>query len=154
VQGYLLDTNIVVYWFDARLPQYRPVNQRIHERPEGSPLAISAISSGEIEYGHRAVSAVNTPIQEAFLTFIERELPMVLEVRKTTRLSYGWLRARLIAGYAPKNRKKKLRPEQLVDPVTGKELGIDENDLWIAAQALEHNLVLVTADKMERIRAV
>ena len=34
------------------------------------------------------------------------------------------------------------------------ELGIDENDLWIAAQAIEHNLVLVTNDEMKRIKHV
>jgi predicted nucleic acid-binding protein len=42
----------------------------------------------------------------------------------------------------------------LIDPVTSRELGIQENDLWIAAQALEYNLVLVTNDKMDRIRDV
>lgn len=40
------------------------------------------------------------------------------------------------------------------DPVTAKELGIDENDLWIAAQSIEHNLILVSNDKMARIREV
>lgn len=35
---------------------------------------------------------------------------------------------------------------------TAPELGIDENDLWIVAQAVERNLVLVTSDKMRRIR--
>lgn len=33
-----------------------------------------------------------------------------------------------------------------MNPTTGKELGIDENDIWIAAQAKTHNLVLVTHD--------
>ena len=57
--------------------------------------------------------------------------------------------------YAPNvKRRRGLRPEQLIDPVTSQELGIQENDLWIAAQALEYNLVLVTNDKMERIRDV
>ena len=38
------------------------------------------------------------------------------------------------------------RAEELLNPATGKELGIDENDIWIAAQALTHNLLLVTHD--------
>jgi predicted nucleic acid-binding protein len=42
----------------------------------------------------------------------------------------------------------------LVDPLTAKCLGIQENDLWIAAQAYESNLVLVTHDKMDRLREV
>jgi predicted nucleic acid-binding protein len=31
-------------------------------------------------------------------------------------------------------------------------LGIDENDLWLAAQAVARNLTLVTNDKIEKIR--
>jgi len=34
----------------------------------------------------------------------------------------------------------------LVNLTTGKELRIDENDIWIAAQAKTLNLVLVTHD--------
>ncbi len=56
-------------------------------------------------------------------------------------------------GSDPSPRKvKKRRAEQLCDPITGRELGIDENDLWIVAQAAERNLVLVTHDKIVRIR--
>jgi predicted nucleic acid-binding protein len=39
-----------------------------------------------------------------------------------------------------------------VDPTTARELGIDENDLWIAAHAALHNLVLVTADGLANIK--
>lgn len=36
---------------------------------------------------------------------------------------------------------------------TGKALGLDENDVWIAAHAKERDLVLVTADgRMRRIQ--
>jgi predicted nucleic acid-binding protein len=42
--------------------------------------------------------------------------------------------------------------EEWVDKATGQKLGIDENDLWMCAQAKERNLVLVTADgRMKRI---
>ena len=47
-----------------------------------------------------------------------------------------------------------MRPEQLLDPITAKELEIQENDLWIAAQAIAHEMVLVTNDRMTRIRDV
>jgi len=40
----------------------------------------------------------------------------------------------------------------LCDPVAARELGIEEKDLWLVAQAAERNLVLVTSDKMTRIR--
>lgn len=37
--------------------------------------------------------------------------------------------------------------EAWADRVSGQLLQIDENDLWIAAQALERNYVVVTSDK-------
>ena len=80
---------------------------------------------------------------------------MVLDVTKATRISYGALRASVFEAYAPNARRRRgLRPEQLIDPVTSQALGIQENDLWMAAQALEYNLVFVTNDKMARIREV
>ena len=158
MRGYLLDTNIVAYRVDTRRPQHERVAQHIQELPEATPLMISAITLGEIEFGLR-VSKVNTSEQEAsqdaLRAFIHTNLPMVLDVTKTTRIYYGALRADVFEKYAPKaKRRSGLRPEQLIDPVTSQELGIQENDLWIAAQALEYNLVFVTNDKMERIRDV
>ena len=34
---------------------------------------------------------------------------------------------------------------------TARELGIDENDLWLAAHAALYNLVLVTADRLANL---
>jgi tRNA(fMet)-specific endonuclease VapC len=137
VRGYLLDTNIVAYWFDTRRPQHERVAQHIQELPETTPLMISAITLGEIEYGLQ-VSKVNTLEQEVFRAFIHTNLPMVLDVTQMTRIYYGALRADVFEKYAPNaKRRSGLRPEQLIDPVTSQELGIQENDLWIAAQALE-----------------
>ena len=69
-----------------------------------------------------------------------------------TAKTYGELRARLFDKYAEKNKRTtKRRPEQLIDPVTSLELGIQENDLWIAAQAISRNLTLVTNDAIKRI---
>jgi len=155
LKGYLLDTNILSYWFADGSAEYERVTQYILSLPEDSLLAISAITLGEVEYGHRAISAEATPRQTTFLEFINEQLPTVLNVMASTRLYYGRLRADLFKMFYPAGRRKRgLRPEQLVDPVTSLELGIQENDLWIAAQALEYNLVLVTADKMQRIREV
>ena len=154
MRGYLLDTNTVAYWSDARRPQHARVVHHIQELPEATPLMISAITLGEIEFGLH-VAQGNTPEQEAFRTFINTNLPMVLDVTKATRIYYGSLRASVFETYAPNaKRRSGLRPEQLIDPVTSQELGIQENDLWIAAQALEYNLVFVTNDKMARIRDV
>jgi tRNA(fMet)-specific endonuclease VapC len=152
VQGYLLDNNIVRYWFDGECPEHRGVSQRIQRLPAETPLAVSAITLGEIEYGLRALDA--EPGFEAELVgFLYEQLPMVLSVTASTRIDYGSIRARLFKKFAPGSLRRKARlPEQLVNPATGLSLGIQENDLWIAAQALEYNLILVSNDRLTRLR--
>ncbi len=44
------------------------------------------------------------------------------------------------------------RPERLIDKTSGATLGIQENDLWIAAIAVEYNMRLVSDDKMKHIQ--
>ncbi|MBC8273548.1 MAG: hypothetical protein H8E40_01050 [Chloroflexi bacterium] len=69
---------------------------------------------------------------------------------------YGQVRAILFKKYwFPYNKNKKTQYiEDLVDDVTGKSLGIQENDLWIVSVAVQYNYVLVTGDKaigMQRV---
>ena len=78
----------------------------------------------------------------------------MLRVDRNTSHYYGLLRASLFEKFAPKSDRNGLRPCQLVDPVSATELGIQENDLWIAAQAIEFNLVLVTHDRIHRLKEV
>jgi tRNA(fMet)-specific endonuclease VapC len=78
---------------------------------------------------------------------------MVLSVDRHTRIYYGDLKARLFRAYSPASPRQN-HPERCIDWATGAELGIDENDLWIAAQAIQFNLILVTNDEMARIRDV
>ena len=77
---------------------------------------------------------------------------MILPIDRHVSDVYGELRVALFERYIRKGKNK--RPEQLIDPVTATEIGIDENDLWIVAQAITHNLTLVTNDKMHRIFTV
>jgi tRNA(fMet)-specific endonuclease VapC len=155
MRGYLLDTNIIAYWFDAQSPHHLPVVNRIDALAPDSLLAVSSITLGEIEYGHQYVSNGSpSPVQAELNDFVRSQLPMVLDVRESTSVYYGMLRTRLFRRYPKKNHKKYRWPEQIIDPATSLLLGIQENDLWLAAQALEHRLVLVTHDKMSRIQGV
>jgi tRNA(fMet)-specific endonuclease VapC len=154
VRGYLLDTNVLAHWFDEKQSEHKKVIEHLDALDPEAPLRISAISLGEMEYGHRCVSDVDTVIQTRFKGFVNTRVPSVLGIRQSTSTWYGQVRSRLFRKFAPRNGKKHLQPCQLVDPVTAKSLGIQENDLWIAAQACEFNLVLVTHDRMSRIRDV
>ena len=120
VRGYLLDTNIIGFWFDEQRPQHQAVVNAVASLPADAPLAISVITLGEIEYGHRAVSKEDyTGRQLRFNELVRRHLPRVLDIRKTTTIYYGKIRALLFDKFAPKTKKRKgFRPEQLIDPVT------------------------------------
>ena len=152
MRGYLLDTNILAYWFNGRRPEHAKTVERLNLLDADTPLRISTVSLGEIEYGHRCVSGTDTVIQVAFKQFIWERFPDALDIRRTTSIYYGQIRAKLFSKFGPKKSK---RPCQLIDPATATTLGIQENDLWIAAQAAEYNIVLVTHDRgMRRIQEV
>jgi predicted nucleic acid-binding protein len=150
--GYLLDTTILSY---LTYPEGNPCHQRVQERLESldpaSPLYMSAVSWGELEYGWRTGS-------QTLLRDNDRELLtrfVTLKVTKKTGLAYAEIKARLFERFAQKELRAKLkRVEQLKDPLTAYALGVQENDVWIVAQAVERGLVLVTQDKMIRIKEV
>lgn len=81
----------------------------------------------------------------------------VKEIGRDTTEPYSDIRAALFRTFAPrdaKDRIKNVRPETLVDKTTARLLGIQENDLWIAAIAVQYNLFLVSGDRMSRIPEV
>ena len=41
-----------------------------------------------------------------------------------------------------------------MDSTTSKELGVQENDLWIVSVAIQYDLRFITTDKMQRIAEV
>ncbi|NES00308.1 MAG: type II toxin-antitoxin system VapC family toxin [Symploca sp. SIO1B1] len=63
----------------------------------------------------------------------------IYRVNETTVIIYGQLKTALINQFAPKNKSQRRRTK-----IT--DIGFDDNDLWIAAVALQHNLTLVSAD--------
>lgn len=152
MRGYLLDTNILSYWFNEKTPEHKNIVRHLGALDANSPLRISVISLGEVEYGHRCESDTDTVIQTAFKDFVNQRLPDILRIQPSTSIHYGQIRARLFKRFAPPKGRNGLRPCQLVDPITAVSLGIQENDLWLAAQAVEFNLVLVTHDRMRRIQ--
>ncbi|MBN8596950.1 MAG: type II toxin-antitoxin system VapC family toxin [Planctomycetes bacterium] len=162
MRDFLLDTQTIRYWHDSVCSQHAAVTANVAAlRTLAVPLVVkprllvSVVTLGEIEFGHRVALAPNPAAQTAYMKFVREELPEPFEVSSDAAAAYGELRAQLFNKYAPgDNRKPKLLPEQLVDPATAKDLGIQENDLWIAAQAMAHAMVLVTNDRMTRIREV
>lgn len=151
---YLLDTNIVAYWYNPSKLEHTKVMNRIDALKQPEPMTkyvprlyVSVVTLGEIEYGHRVAPAPDTAKQAEYARFVREQCPEVLEMTGDVAEQYGELRAWLFNNCGPKAKKTKVkRAEELVNPTTGKELGVDENDIWIAAQAKTYNFVLVTHD--------
>jgi predicted nucleic acid-binding protein len=164
LDGYLLDNNIINYWHNAKVPEHALVTARIAALPADTPLRVSAIVIGEIEDGMRRALS---PTEEAkkkhreLRVFLRQNFPRTLPVTEQTSVLYGEIRSRIFrhcypgfSGRQGKSPRPKKRPEEWVNPATSSELGIEENDIWIAAQAAETNLIFVTHDGMANIRAV
>ena len=155
MRDYLLDTNIVRYWYDTGCDEHANVLSHIdnvrYRPPQAhhtSLLLISVVTLGEIEYGHRAAPDPDPVRQTEYLRFIKEEQLEVLDIGKHTADAYGRLKAWLFNHRAPRaDRSKARRAGELVRPK-----GVGENDLWIAAQAVTLNLVLVTHDKLANLR--
>lgn len=150
--GYLLDTNILSYLsYPAESPCRLRIEAHMAALAKDALVCMSAISWGEIEYGWRfsETQRIREKDREAMTRFY------LLKVSRDTGEAYAEIKARLFEKYAPQEmRFKKRRVEQLKDPLSGHALGVQENDVWIAAQAFERNLVLVTGDRMHRIKSV
>jgi tRNA(fMet)-specific endonuclease VapC len=61
---------------------------------------------------------------------------------------YGKLKAAVFDKFAPRDKNKRRK-------FTVQNIGFGENDLWIAATAIQHNLTIITADRdFQRIQEV
>jgi tRNA(fMet)-specific endonuclease VapC len=145
VNGYLLDTNAVHSW------ACQNVHLLAHVEAVGNALIeTSVITLGETECGHRRTTTTNPAQRANCIQWIASQFPHPLQVTRHTAAIYGELKAELFKNYPP--RTKTRFPDGCYDQASGAEIGVDENDLWIASQAIEHDLVLISSDRMKRIR--
>ncbi|PZV08815.1 MAG: PIN domain nuclease [Leptolyngbya sp.] len=72
----------------------------------------------------------------------------IYHIDEDTTMVYGHLKAALMNQFAPKEKSQRRRTK-----IT--DIGFDDNDLWIASIALQHNFTLVSADSdFQRIQSV
>lgn len=92
---------------------------------------------------HSQQRAANLARVQAFLEDIR-----LYFIDEATTDIYGQFKAEIIARFGPRERSR--RRQTRIE-----ELGVGENDLWIAATALRHNLTIVSSDSdFERMRQV
>lgn len=151
--GYLLDTNVISALADTTRTDYLPTSQRLAAVSD-SPVLLPVIAIAEICFGMAKAANLAPQKRAEMQSFFAKYLHMPVD--DGTVEPYSLVRAevwRLFATPQKRGNKEK-RPEELLDKVTGRELGIDELDLLIASVALEHNLILVTHDEKEGMKRI
>lgn len=145
--GYLLDTNLISILVRPQSQKHPAVMSHL-TGVANELIMLPVIAIAEIEFG---MAKAETPdeSQKAALRRFFADYPLHLGIDDNTIEPYSLVRAELWRLYAtPKKRGHKQKiPEDLFDPVTGRELGIDERDLLIASVAIQYNLILATADR-------
>ncbi len=152
---YLLDTNVASCLLDVQRKEHAVALDFVRNVGIDSHIYISCVTVAEIQYGYKLYPNVDLVRKQV----IEQGLNQfhIRNIDRHVAESYSEIKAALFRQFVSKDKKGrflKKRPEELIDKTTGKELGIQENDLWIAAIAVQYNLVLVTQDKMKNIRQV
>lgn len=150
--AYLLDTNLVPALWDAQDQRHQRARCYVDALAD-CKVCVSVITFGEIEYGLLVAPNADEPRQRKMREDMQA-FRLVLDIGKHTWQCYADLRARLFRKYSPKGRRGRLTAKRVPDlweRTPDKLLGVQENDLWLAGQAMERDLVLVTSDHMNHI---
>ena len=150
---YLLDTSVVSDIVNTNSPWHTAARAVI---PNYDEVQICTVTFGEMSFG-REILLLRNPepalrrIEEAdaFVAALERfakPLPITHHVAR----EYAKLRAAYASGIAPNKLTSLLKGKSVElwqQSVPPSMLKITENDLWIAAFAVTHDLILMTRDK-------
>ena len=153
-EGYLLDTNVASAAWDKGSPRHTEVRDRLAELGD-SPLLLSVVSLAEIEYGLKVAPSIDVDRQREVRRVMAQY--RALPIDRHTAQAYAGIRAALFAKYSPRDRRGRLIAryvEELTEPTSGLELGIQENDLWIASTAVQYNLIFATRDQGGGMRRI
>lgn len=151
MEGYLLDTSVISAYLDPTHSRHTKVNAAVEALVGKGFRYISVVALAELTTGAEYVEAFSNQAIPAFRDRLirAREHPL-LNITQHTATAYAELKCSVAVEFMPKAMKKKAtRPrfvEDWIDETTGKILSIDENDLWMCAQAKERDLIFITSD--------
>lgn len=153
--GYLLDTSVLIALVDSKHTHHAAARRALSLMSASDLQFVSAISIGEISTGVASIQKVHgrTPLH-AYQVLAEAQSRSVLNVTPQVGEAYGALKAAMAAYFMPNSKNRPAFLEDwIVDVVTGKRLGINENDLWICAQGFERDLNILSCDgDFERVQ--
>ena len=144
---YLLDTNLVSVLYDARRPNYNAVRQAIAALPAEAAQLVSVVTVGELRFGLELARAAGQTLTHIEACLVQSETHPLSEVTRHTADAFATVKSSIALARVDIRRRVPRWVEGWADRVSGQLLQIDENDLWIAAQAFERNYVVVTCDK-------
>lgn len=139
---YLLDTNHC-----SRIIQGDTAVLRCLQEKRNALVTTSVIVSGELIFmaENSQQKAPNLKVVLAFLQAID-----TYSVDREIANIYGQFKAEIILQFGPREKSRR-RTTKI------QELGVSDNDLWIAATSLRHSLTIVSADndfqRMQQVRA-
>jgi predicted nucleic acid-binding protein len=143
----LLDTNFVSVLFDSRRPNFDAVKARAREFTENDLIYLSTIVLAELSYGMEAAKRAGQDISHIRHTLVQAAAYPLAEIGRHTAEAYGDVKARLADHYLDLARRPPRWIENWQDRASGQMLQVDENDLWIVAQAVERDYLLLTSDQ-------
>lgn len=146
MDAYLLDTNLVSVLYNARRPNHLPVRTALAALDPAAPQLVSCITIGELRFGLALSRAAGRPLAHMEACIERTEEHPLAEVGRHTAEAFGYVKSSVALQRVDIQRRIPRWVEGWSDRVTGQLLQIDENDLWIAAQAVERNLVVITSD--------
>ncbi len=147
MDAYLLDTNVISILYDPRHGKYSDVRLAIESLDPAAPQVLSVIVLAELMFGLRMAESTGQDLTHIRSTIERAQERDLAEVGHHTLESYSDVKSRLALHWTNPQKKLPRWVWEWKDRVTGKDLQIDENDLWLVAQAIERNYVLLTTDK-------
>jgi tRNA(fMet)-specific endonuclease VapC len=147
MDAYLLDTNLVSVLYDARRPNHQAVRHAIAALEPNAPQIVSVITIAELRFGLALSQAAGQPLAHIEACIELAELHPLAEISRHTSHAYAHMKSSIAQQRLDIRRRIPRWVEGWTDRVTAQLLQIDENDLWIAAQAVERNYVVVTSDQ-------
>ncbi len=143
---YLLDTNLVSVLYDARRPNHPTIRQAVAALPPKSAQLVSVVTIGELRFGLALSRAAGQPLTHIETCLARTEEHPLAQITRHTADAFAMVKSSVALARLDVRRRIPRWVEGWTDRVTGQQLQIDENDLWVAAQAVERNYVVLTSD--------